>query len=73
MDYARYTDIGEHPLTGEINSEVYKGSSSCTRRNLPWYYQEVTDEEIKDYCKENRGTEYCRMKSGPGSLAPLNP
>jgi hypothetical protein len=52
------SDIGKHPITGEIRGEVYY--DSCSRKNLPWYYLELNDREVKEFCESNPRNEYCK-------------
>jgi hypothetical protein len=60
--YESNPDIGQHPFTGETVSVVYTGNG-CAREGLAWYYQELKENEIRDYCEMNTKTGYCILRS----------
>jgi hypothetical protein len=54
-----YYAIAEHPLNGEVVEEKFIGSGDCSPDGFAWYYQQVPESEVQNYCQNNNGSAYC--------------
>lgn len=57
----RTYETARNPISGEVEEKMMVGDLNCEKR-FPWYYEDLSQAEVNQYCEQNPETRFCRAE-----------